>query len=145
MDWQELDQRGPGHAILGVVKDAVHARKQFLAVETARSSGVRVGKRERLQSDRRQQLTAAMDRDLHAVRKRVEGNVNDFAISSEVRNGFAANVSCGPGQLRARLRLKPRLDGLMFHSAAKYTDQVPILIQVKHDAHWLICHSIGPR
>ena len=88
-------------------------------------------------------LTAAMDRNLHAVRKRVEGNVNAFAISAELRNGFAANVSRGPGELRARLRLKSRLDRLMFHGAAKYPDQVPILVQVKHDAHRLISHWVG--
>jgi hypothetical protein len=84
-----------------------------------------------------------MDRDLDAVGKRVEGNVNAFAVPAESRNNFAANVTRGPGKLRSRLRLKPRLDRLKFHGAAKYTDQVPILVQMKHDAHGLVSHWVG--
>ena len=84
-----------------------------------------------------------MDGNFDAVGKRVQRNVNAFAIAAELRNGFAANVSRGPGQLRARLGLKSRVDRLMFHGAAKYADQIPILVQVKHDAHRLVSHWIG--
>src|ERR1700680_431902 len=95
---QKLDQRGPRRAIFGVVQHAVHPRKQFQAVETARSSGTRIGKRKRLQPEGGQPLTAAMDRDLDAVGKRVKRNVNACAVAAELRNGFAANVSRGPGK-----------------------------------------------
>jgi hypothetical protein len=32
---------------------------------------------------------------------------------------------------------------LMFHGAAKHANQVPILVQVKHNANWLVSHWIG--
>jgi hypothetical protein len=57
-----------------------------------------------------------------------------------VRNRFAADVSRGPGKLFARLCLKPRVYGLKFHGAAKHSDQVPILVKVKHHAHGLVSH-----
>src|SRR5260221_9608707 len=119
MSREKLDQRGPGHAALGIVKHAVHARKQFQAVETARSSGERIGKRKRLQPKGGQHLTAAMDRNFDPVGKSVEGNVDAFAVTAELRNGFAANVPRGPGKLRSRLGLKSSVDRLKFHCAAK--------------------------
>src|SRR5229473_6261563 len=138
MRWQKLDQRGLGYAALGVVEHAVHTRKQFQAVKAACSSGNRIGKRKGLQPEDRQHLAAAMNRDLNAVRKRVESNVNNFAVATEFRNRFAANVTRGPGQLRARLRLKPRVYRLKFHGRAKHSDKIPTLLQVKHYAYTLI-------
>ena len=85
-----------------------------------------------------------MDRDLDAVRKGVQGNVNAVALAPELRNRFPANVSRSLGKLRTRLRLKSRMDSLMFHGAAKHADQAPILVQVKHDTHGLIGHWIRP-
>jgi len=140
---QELDQRGPGHAALGVIEHAVQARKQFLAVDPARPSGLCIGKSKLLQPEGRQRLAAAMDGNFDAIGKRVERNVNDLAIATEFRNGFAADVPRGPCQLRARFRLKSRLDRLVFHGAAEYPDQIPILVQVKHDAYRLVSHWIG--
>jgi hypothetical protein len=84
-----------------------------------------------------------MDCNFDAVGKRFERNVNALAIASELRNGFAANIACSPSKLGARFSLKSRLDRLMFHGAAKYPDQIPFLVQVKHNAHRLVSHWIG--
>ena len=145
MGRQEFDQRGPSHAALGVIQDAVHARKQLQTVEAACSPRGRIGNRKRLQPDGGQHLPSAMNRNFDAVGKRVEGHVNAFAIAAELGNRFSANVSRGPGKLRDRLRMKPRLGSLMLHGAAKHSHQVPILVQVKYDANWLVTHGVGPR
>jgi hypothetical protein len=92
-----------------------------------------------------------MDRNFDAVGKRVERYINARSITTdaELRHAFAADISGGPRKLRARLRLKPRVDRLMFHCAAKHADQVLSLVQVKYDAHRLVSHwlghQIGPR
>ena len=73
------------------------------------------------------------------------GDVDPFAVSAELRNRFAANVPGGPGQLRARLGLKPGLDRLMFHGATKHRDQARVLVQMKDDAHGCISDWTQPR
>jgi hypothetical protein len=82
-----------------------------------------------------------MNRNFHSVGICLEGDVHAVATLSDLRDRFAANITGGAGQLSAILGLKARMYGLMFHSATEYADQVPALVDVKHDAHWLISHD----
>ena len=108
---QILDEGGARDAAFGVVQHAIDAREQFQAVEAAGSVGLSAGNSKPLQPQGRRHLAAAMNGNFDAIRESVERHIHAFAVAAKLRNGLAANVSGGPGQLRARFALEPGVDG----------------------------------
>jgi hypothetical protein len=138
---QELHECGAGDAVGGVVENAIHSRQQFQTIDSPRARSLRIRRRERVQPNGRQLFAAAMNRDFHSVGIGLEGDVYAVAALADLRDRFAANVAGSAGKLSTILGLKPRMNGLVFHSATEYANQVPALVDVKHYAHWLISHD----
>lgn len=139
---QEFYEGSAGDAVGGVVEDAVDPGKQLNAVQTARGRGAGVGYRESVQPQGWHVLAAAVDGYFHAVGIGFERYVHAFALPSRLRDRLAANVAGGAGELSAVLRLKSRVNRLMFHGAAEHADQIPALVHVEDDAYRLIGHCI---